>query len=223
MIADPQAPADGVLVVDPTCIRQIGGISELNRETYFGLNNAGAAFDRRCADPQHYEYLIHELGVTFGHKLGVVLPVARYTDAIREDPDHRGYADLRFLREQSPAEELYHPSPAFRRDTHGRLEVAAVGWWNDFPQFMGTRTTPQAAAETPPKYYPENAEAAVELAAAVLQVLRVAVLWKLLFLFSGRSQRGWPHGPSGRGHPLFCQPLSVNCQPLPPFIFVSSS
>lgn len=158
------------VMVDPSCTRAIRGISELRRETYFGLCDHGRDFDKRCRAPERYEYLVHDTGVTFGRRLGVVKGLSRWSKALREDAERPGFADIGFLRDRLA--ELGHapPSETFRRDMRGRLEIAAHGHHNAFPEFMGTWTTPQAQREEKrQEHVPENIEAAAELSAAALR------------------------------------------------------
>ena len=154
-----------VLTVDPTCIRQIGGISELRRETYFGLCDHGTGFDARCQAPERYRYL-RDLGVTFGRKLSVVQAADRWGRMVREDPNRPGYADLDYLRSQSAP---VQSSAAFKQDMNGRLEIAAHGQHNAFPDFMEKWTTDQASKAKKPESLPANLDAAAELSAAVLK------------------------------------------------------
>ncbi len=155
-----------VLSVDPSCVRRIRGVSELRRETYFGLCSHGTRFDEQCRSRERYRYLIEDLGVTFGRKLGVVYPATRWGKVVREDPDRPGHADLDYLRETcDPARSSWR----FRRDMGGRLEVAAHGNHNGFPEFLGTWSTQEAAKAKKPEHIPANLDAAAELAAAVLK------------------------------------------------------
>ncbi len=159
-----------VLSVDPTSIRQVRGISQLRRETYFGLCHRGTAFDEDCQSRERYRYLVKELGVTFGRRLGVVYPALRWQELVREDPDRPGYADLGHLRRQATP---IQSSGRLQRDLNGRLEIAAHGFHNGFPEFMGTWTTEEAQTykqeDEPTQRTPANLEAAAELSAAVLK------------------------------------------------------
>lgn len=163
------APAPVLLTVDPTCTRSIAGISELRREAYFGLCDAGTGFDRRCRDAARYRYLVQELGITFGRRLGVVQPAMRWDKAVREDPARPGFADLNYLRERLRARGVEQPGDEFRQDMGGRLDIAAHGQHNGFPEFLGVNTTPQASQGGQPEGFPKNLDGAAELSAAVLK------------------------------------------------------
>ncbi len=151
--------------LDPFTRRSIGGVSELRRETYFGLCDPGTAFDRRTRTPERYDTLIRENGVTFGRRLGIVHYLA---SSVREDPERPGFADLADLREKL-RRRVTEPGERFRRDVGGRLEVAAHENHNAFPAFVGTYVTPAAGRESKPDRLPGNIAAAAELTAAVLR------------------------------------------------------
>lgn len=158
------------IMVDPGCTRAIRGVSELRRQAYFALCDHGRDFDKRCRTPERYEYLVRENGVTFGRKLGVVKGLARWSKAVREDPGRPGFADTAFVRDRLA--QLGHDAPGedFRRDMGGRLEIAAHGHHNGFPEFMGKWTTEQAQREKgKQEWVPKNIRAAAELSAAALR------------------------------------------------------
>jgi len=153
--------------VDPRCTRSIGGISELDRKTYFAICDPGTNFDKRCRDDEMYEYLIGELGVKFGRRLGVVSGPVRRHSVVVEDPKHPGYANLDLLR-QKLVMEPYESGDKFRMDMGENLDVAAHGQHNAYPGFMGKFTNKHAIKDKHAEYIPKNIDAAAELAAAVL-------------------------------------------------------
>lgn len=160
------AEASGTRIeVDPYCRRSINGISELRRETYFGLCDPGTAFDRRSRSPERYQFLIKENGITFGRRLNIVSGLA---SSLREDPLRPGFADLTGLKERLEPRRSA-PGASFERDMGGRLEIAAHENHNAFPRFMGTHVSAAAAREARPDCLPENTAAAAELTAAVLR------------------------------------------------------
>ena len=165
-----QSASSGIRIrVDPYCRRSIRGISELNRQVYFGLcDNGGTNFDARCKSKERYEWLIKENGVTFGRALGVVNGLDRWYKAIKEDPSRPGFADATHL-EKKLAPHRKEPSDEFRRDMGGRLDVAAHGNHNAFPEFMGAHVSEAAAKDKKPERLPENIEAAAHLSAATLR------------------------------------------------------
>ena len=118
--------------VDPRCTRSIGGISELDRKTYFAICDPGTDFDKRCRDHEMYEYLVDELGVKFGRRLGVVSGPVRRHSVVVEDPKHPGYANLDLLR-QKLVMEPYESGNKFRMDMGENLDVAAHGHHNAYP------------------------------------------------------------------------------------------
>ena len=155
--------------IDPYCRRSIRGISELNRQAYFGLcDNGGTNFDARCRSKERYDWLIKENGITFGRALGVVNGLDRWYKAIKEDPAQPGFADAAYL-EKKLAPHRKEPSEEFRRDMGGRLDVAAHGSHNAFPEFMGAHLSEAAARDKKPEHLPENIEAAAHLSAAALR------------------------------------------------------
>lgn len=165
---DEPTPSGIRITVDPYCIRSIRGISELKRETYFGLCDHGTDFDRRCRSSQRYAELVKENGITFGRALGVVHGLDRWYQAIREDPARPGFADTAYLKDRLAAR-TRKPGEEFRRDMGGRLEVAAHDQPDAYPAFMGTYVSEQAGREAEPCRLPANIEAAAELAAATLR------------------------------------------------------
>ncbi len=153
--------------IDPQCRRSIRGISELRREIYFGLCDQGANFDQRCRSAERYNWLVKENGITFGRTMGVVGGLDRWAGAIREDARRPGFIDAAYLREQLTARRS-EPTDALRRDTHGRLDIAAHEKPNVFPAFMGVYATKAAAHDKEPCRLPGNIAAAAELTALTL-------------------------------------------------------
>lgn len=156
------------ITIDPHCVRAIRGISELRRETYFGLCDHGTDFDRRCRSKARYDWLIHENGITFGRRLGVVAGLDRYLKAIREDPARPGFADEALLV-QRLADRRVQPGEDFRKDAGGRLEIAAHENHNAFPAFMGAHLSEAAGRESRPDRLPANIAAAARLTALALR------------------------------------------------------
>ncbi|MEM6884990.1 MAG: beta-agarase [Verrucomicrobiota bacterium] len=151
------------LVVDPGTTRAIGGISELDRKVYFSVCDPGAGFENRIKDDAMYDYLVNELDISFGRLLG---PVKWTAKSLKEDPNRPGYADIEPLKKTKPQE----GSEKFRQDFGSNLDVAAHGFHNAFPEFMGQFTTELSMKdEKHPQWIPENIDAAAELAAAVFK------------------------------------------------------
>ena len=162
-------PSGTRINIDPYCRRSIRGISELNRQAYFGLcDNGGTNFDARCKSAERYDWLIKENGITFGRALGVVNGLDRWYKAIKEDPTRPGFADTGYLAKKL-APHRKAPSEEFRRDMGGRLDVAAHGNHNAFPEFMGAHLSEAAAKDKKPERLPKNIEAAAHLSAATLR------------------------------------------------------
>ena len=150
--------------VDPECTRSIQGISELDRRVYFSICDPGSGFEKRCKDDTVYDYLINDLGVTFGRRLGVVQGVR----GIQEDPSRPGYADIELLKERLSRRQ-YNPTAEFKEKMGDNLNVAAHGNHNSYPKFMGEHTTKDAVKGNHAESIPENIDAAAELAATVLK------------------------------------------------------
>lgn len=153
--------------IDPLCRRSIRGISELNRTIYFGLCDQGASFDKRCRSAERYHWLVKENGITFGRTMGIVGGLDRWVGAIREDAARPGFADGQFLR-QTLEPRRVEPTDTFRRDTNGRLYIAAHEKPNVFPLFMGVYETKSAARDKERCSLPKNIAAAAELSALAL-------------------------------------------------------
>ena len=103
------------LKVDPFCLRKIGGISEVKRETYFGLSDPGLGFDARVKKDERYEYLVNELQINFGRRLGVVHPVVVDEGLVLEDPARPGFCDLKKLQQSLEAKKAQGIGKIFRR------------------------------------------------------------------------------------------------------------
>ncbi|MDF7824817.1 hypothetical protein P4B35_12400 [Pontiellaceae bacterium B12227] len=150
------------MVVEPETIREIQGVSKVERTRYFSVADGGGNFDKRMPEDK-YDYLVHELGIHFGRSLGLVkYPATK----LQEDPKRPGFADLSPLI-KNPAKE---PSEKMKKDFGPNFDVAMHGAHNAYPEYMGRFTTPEC--ETDPhhaQYLPENIEAAALLAAAVLK------------------------------------------------------
>ena len=154
------------ITVDPFSIRNIQGISELNREAYFGICDPGTEFKKRCLKPSRYQWLIENNGITFGRTLQVVNGLDEYQKAIREDSYRPGFVDREFLLKKIKSK----PSSAeFKRDMNNRLDIAAHGFRNAFPEFMGIYQTDAALKDKHAQRLPKNIEAAAELSALALK------------------------------------------------------
>ncbi|MDG1874300.1 MAG: beta-agarase [Mariniblastus sp.] len=151
--------------IDPYSIRSVQGTSKLNRQAYFGICDPGTGFKKRCLNPNRYRWLIEENGITFGRTLQVVNGLDEYQKAIRADPTRPGFVDKTFLLQHvktSPSGE------DFKHDMGNRLDVAAHGYRNAFPKFMGIFQTKSAANDKHAQWLPKNIEAASELSALAL-------------------------------------------------------
>ncbi|MEQ8209861.1 MAG: beta-agarase [Lacipirellulaceae bacterium] len=157
------------LSVYPQYRRQIDGVCELDRTSLFALCDHGVGFDQRMRDPERVEYLLKDLNATFGRSLGPIRSVVRNEQIVREDPDRPGFADLELVKQESVSRQ--RPASKVLQDFVGeRMDIAAHGSHNAYPEFMGAHTTPQSTQDpNHSQHLPENMEAAAELAAAVLQ------------------------------------------------------
>lgn len=167
--SEPAGPAAQAVRVsiDPQCRRSIRGISELRREIYFGLCDQGANFDQHCRSDERYNWLVKDNGITFGRTMGIVGGLDRWAGAIREDAQRPGFIDAAYLREKLTPRRS-EPTDALRRDTHGRLDIAAHEKPNAFPAFLGVYETKAAAHDKEPCRLPGNIAAAAELTALTL-------------------------------------------------------
>ncbi|MEM1208261.1 MAG: beta-agarase [Planctomycetota bacterium] len=153
------------ITIDPTTFRQIDGIGELDRNTVFGMCDPGKAFDQRIDSTQRMEFLLGDLGVTFGRQLGPVNAVTNWGPGVVEDPQRPGFVDRAALAQHLKA--TSH-GETFVGLTRGRLDVAAHGSHNAYPDFMGAVTTPESTSGHKPQRLPANIDAAAELAALVM-------------------------------------------------------
>lgn len=166
--ATPALAAKAEIKVLPTYRRSISGVSTLNRSAYFAISDQGTGFDERVRDPERMRYMLDELGTTFGRLLGPVNRVVKWTDAVREDPMRPGRIDVKYLSE-SLRDEQRSPSRLFRRLVGGRLNLAAHGAPNAYPDYMGSYATPESAKGDHPVRIPEDHDAAAELSVAVMR------------------------------------------------------
>lgn len=151
------------ITVVPETTRQIGGVSVVERPRYFSVADEGSGFDRRMAGGEGvYDYLVNDLGVSFGRSLGPVQYIAK---TLPEDPKRPGYADLSSLRKKK----LPKPSGDFYEQFGPNLNVAAHGNHNAYPAYMGKHFQDDADYHGTPEWIPENIDAAAELAAAVMK------------------------------------------------------
>lgn len=156
-----------ILTIDPTSRRAIGGVVELDRQTFFSLSDQGKEFDQRMDSPERMEFLLGELNITFGRQLGPVNAVTHWSKAVHEDPQRPGYVDIHALNEGLTPPQ---PGPRFHYLTGGRLDVAAHGRSGGYPEFMGAYHTEDTRKDQNKhsKGLPQNIDAAAEYAAAVM-------------------------------------------------------
>ncbi|MEM6391229.1 MAG: beta-agarase [Planctomycetota bacterium] len=160
----PNASAETMIKVEPTVFRQIDGIGELDRQTLFNLADGGQKFDQRV-DPDILRFLLDDLNVTFGRRLGPVMTYTYWGNQVTEAPDRPGFADLDAL---DSVMQPKAPGSLFNELANGRLDVAAHGAHNAFPTFMGQYRTEYLAERNVKDWLPKNIEAAAELSAKVM-------------------------------------------------------
>lgn len=149
------------IVVDAEVTRAIGGVAEMDRKRYFAVSDNGTGFDQRVPD-DIYDYLVNDLGVTFGRSLG---PVQWTAKQLNEDQSRPGYADVTPLKNKK----LPKASDKFINDLGPNLDVAAHGNHNAYPEYMGKYEQEGADYHGTPEWIPDNIDAAAELAAAVMK------------------------------------------------------
>lgn len=149
------------IVVRPEVTRAVGGVSEVDRKRYFAVADHGGGFDQRMP-PEIYDYLVNDLGVSFGRQLGPVMWTAK---SIGEDPNRPGFANTEKLRSSRVPES----GVRFVDDLGPNLDVAAHGNHNAYPEYMGRYQLEGATYGGKPEWVPENIEAAVDLATAVFK------------------------------------------------------
>ncbi|MDZ8120329.1 hypothetical protein [Pontiella agarivorans] len=147
------------IVVDAHTTREIGGVSEVDRKAYFAVSDNGTGFDKRMPE-DIYDYLVHDLGISFGRSLG---PVQYTASTLPEDPNRPGYADTTKLKKQN----LPKPGKQFLEDFGPNLDVAAHGNHNAYPAYMGKHMQEGADYHGTPEWIPENIDAAAQLAADI--------------------------------------------------------
>lgn len=150
------------LVVEPYTARAIQGVTKVERDRYFSVADGGVGFDRRVPEDK-YDYLVNELGISFGRSLGLVkYPASK----LKEDPKKPGFADLKPLMEGKAQE----GSDRMKADFWPNLDVAMHGAHNAYPEFMGKYDTDYTRQDKKhAQYLPQNIDAAALLAAAVLK------------------------------------------------------
>lgn len=155
------------VTVAPDVTRVLGGQSELDRTVYFSLCDPGTGFDRRIGSGERMKFLLRDLDVGFGRRLGPVKGLWSWAKAVEPDPDRPGFADLEKLRAHF-AEVVKEPSSVLKRWAGGKVSVAAHGQHNGFPPFMGEYYSRHLEKTGRKEYLPQNIAAAAELAAVVL-------------------------------------------------------
>ncbi|EMI47076.1 beta-agarase [Rhodopirellula sp. SWK7] len=151
------------IVVEPETTRAIQGITDVERKRYFNVCDPGTGFENQVKDDAMYDYLVKELGISFGRRLGVVKHPAQ---SLSEDPNRPGYPDISRLRNKKAVE----PSERMRKDFGSNLNVAAHGHHNAFPEYMGRFETSESVQDpNHSQYLPKNLDAAAYLSAAVLR------------------------------------------------------
>ncbi len=151
------------ITVEPTTTRAIEGISQLQRQRYFTISDDGVGFEQRVGGKDRYRYLVDELQINFGRRLG---PVRRWARSLEEDSTRPEHADLTTLSKNTTPK----PSKGFHRDFPDGLDIAAHGSPGAYPDFMGKHETKASAANPKhPQSVPRNMEASAELAEAVFQ------------------------------------------------------
>lgn len=159
---------EATIRIDPSILRQINGVGELNRQALFPLADPGQGFEQRIQSRDRIQYLLGDLQATFGRQLG---PVARFTvwgNGVQEDPDRPGFTDLAVLRKAAGTPK--QASAFLKQLTGTHMDVAAHGVHNAFPEFMGRNSTELSGKAHHPQTIPENIEAAAELAAEVFAI-----------------------------------------------------
>ncbi|MGC6456269.1 MAG: beta-agarase [Coraliomargaritaceae bacterium] len=156
------------LTVYPEITRSVKGFTELERKRYFSIADDGRGFDQRILDNDTYDYLVNDLGISFGRQLGPVKAAVLWEKAVIEDTKRPGYADIEYLKKKYAGRSQILPSRMYE-DFGPNLNVAAHGDHNVFPGFMGKYTTPEAEKGPHAEYLPENIDAAAELSAAVMK------------------------------------------------------
>ena len=173
-----EAPSDTAdatirVEVDPFSTRSIGGVSELDRTQYFSISDPGTGFDRRVQSEERYAYLVDELRISFGRRLGLVNSYSRNEKIVREDPERPGSVDLARLQTQLRSSQDA-PSATMLEDFGPRLDVALHGQHNAYPEFMGVYLSDWLKEHGEQGSHgvdrlPADVDAAAEFAAAVLK------------------------------------------------------
>lgn len=150
------------IVVEPQTTRAIQGVSAVDRKRYFCVSDPGVGFEKRVKDDAMYDYLVNDLGISFGRGLG---PVKYAASKLKEDRRRPGFADITPLKKKTA--EL--PTERMRSDFGPNFDVASHGSHNAFPAFMGKFETRDSVKGDHPQYIPENIEAAALLSAAIMK------------------------------------------------------
>jgi hypothetical protein len=156
------------ITVEPTCTREIQGISLLDRTVYFAIADNGIDLDGKVPDHATYDHLVHHLNARFGRSLGPVMEVTNWGDLAVEDGERPGRVDLEDLREKL-GDRLVEPSAQMRADFGRNLNVAAHGHPDAWPDYMGRVTTEDSLKDAHPKSLPADLEAVTELAVEVFR------------------------------------------------------
>ena len=163
------APADEVAVVvhiDPSTTRAVGGCSDLVRERFFSIADAGT--DLSVLSPERYNYYLRDLGMTFGRRVNLLHAAWRWGHCVFEDPKRPGYVDLERMKETiRPVEPK--GAPGLESIFPGRLDNVATENFlaETWPPFMETYFRPQDTQHR--KAMASNVDAAAEAMIAYLK------------------------------------------------------
>lgn len=156
------------ITVEPSCTREIQGISLLDRTVYFAIADTGINLDGKVPDHATYDHLVHHLNARFGRSLGPVMETTTWGDLAVEDGERPGRVDLADLRKKL-GDRLVEPSGQMRADFGRNLNVAAHGHPDAWPDYMGKVTTEDSLKGAHPKSLPADLDAATELAVEVFR------------------------------------------------------
>ncbi|WP_297086571.1 T9SS type A sorting domain-containing protein [uncultured Draconibacterium sp.] len=147
--------------VSPTVKKYIKGHSELQREKYFNLAARSSELNKNL-DNELFNRYMHDLDMTVGRKLFVVYSESRWGNGYREDATRPGFMDTTyFVSQKAPNDNGLEEYINLWGENE---KVAAHDGHNAYPDFID-KYIKDGSTES----FPENADAAAEMAAYTLK------------------------------------------------------
>ena len=147
----------------PNVEKSINGVDEFDREKFINMAASSSEAAAKLT-PKEADYLFKELEIKIGRGLGLVKGEYKWGKSVREDSARPGYTDLEYLRKNIKRNTT---NVDYYKTLFGESERMAIHDSHDaYPDFMPKfNLTPGSTHDQ----FPENTDAAGELAAHILK------------------------------------------------------